>query len=98
MQSEGRARWRYGRILRLAPATRKAPHAPPLRAVLPAALGRLAALVTLKAQSNHLRPARRSLPLGELGGLRGLSLLDLRFNGKLHAGPSAVGAPPGHTN
>ena len=40
-------------------------------------LGSLEALITLEAQSNHLRPAKRSLPLAELGSLPVLRSIDL---------------------
>lgn len=52
---------------------------------LPKELGVLKELVKLAAHANNLRPAKRSLPLAELGSLTKLRSVDLRFNPKLKA-------------
>lgn len=52
---------------------------------LPKELGHLRELVKLAAHANNLRPAKRSLPLAELGSLTKLRSVDLRFNPKLKA-------------
>jgi hypothetical protein len=61
---------------------------------LPLALGSLAALAVLRAQSNKFFPAARSVPAPALAGLRALRELDLRFNAKLKPGAPDHTASP----